>query len=825
MSASSRRTAAGNAAGPDPGAGLGAGTLARAFSAHVGLTLDPFQVDAIEKLERSRGVLVSAPTSSGKTLIAEYAIWRCLAAPPGLRLDPKRAHRVIYTTPLKALSNQKFRDLGERYGVANVGLVTGEHTLNESAPVVVMTTEILRNILYDEPARLDLVGDIILDEVHYIDDYPRGTVWEEVIIEAPRHIRITGLSATISNVDEVAAWMSGLRGGMEVVTQIERPVALELWLCLDNQLWPLFDERGQVDHGTLEKAQNLSAGDLRLRYARRAPENDLLQVIERLRGNGMLPAIYFIFSRRGCREAISRCAVHGLDLTTPDEKLAVDTELGHRLEAIADDDERRVFLDALDGKLLRRGIAMHHAGMLPYAKETVEVLFQRGLVKVVFATETLSLGLNMPARACVVSSFTKFDGTGFHALTPAELTQLMGRAGRRGIDTLGHGIILKESDVDVRDIYDAAIGGEMSVESKFAPTYTMVLALLKTRSLERAEELLDRSFGQYQALLRSEHWVHRKANLETLRDDLARRVFRHPRLACSEVTLTRHLRLAAQVETMDTEVRRAQRQHWRDSRAGRYGGRAADPGGRFETMRRSLKASRARLEQSPCTGCPHLSEHRGHRRETEEVAETLRHGEEELRSARGRYRREFRALRGVLREAGFLENDRPTELGLLAEALFGESALVVADAIQAGWLEELTPPELVGVLTMLVADDRGRDRPTPARRQWPSRGVERGHRLLRADLQRLGAIEEHHGVATLRPLSFDFVAAAHQWASGVALAEIDVPPGADVGDLVKAVKNLYSLLRQMEQALREHRLAPLVRRTREAIEREMIRRI
>jgi ATP-dependent RNA helicase HelY len=825
VSASSRRTAAGSAAGPDPGAGLGAGTLARAFSAHVGLTLDPFQVEAIEKLERSRGVLVSAPTSSGKTLIAEYAIWRCLAAPPGLRLDPKRAHRVIYTTPLKALSNQKFRDLGERYGVANVGLVTGEHTLNESAPVVVMTTEILRNILYDEPARLDRVGDIILDEVHYIDDYPRGTVWEEVIIEAPRHIRITGLSATISNVDEVAAWMSGLRGGMEVVTQIERPVALELWLCLDNQLWPLFDERGQVDHGTLEKAQNLSAGDLRLRYARRAPENDLLQVIERLRGNGMLPAIYFIFSRRGCREAISRCAVHGLDLTTPDEKLAVDTELGHRLEAIADDDERRVFLDALDGKLLRRGIAMHHAGMLPYAKETVEVLFQRGLVKVVFATETLSLGLNMPARACVVSSFTKFDGTGFHALTPAELTQLMGRAGRRGIDTLGHGIILKESDVDVRDIYDAAIGGEMSVESKFAPTYTMVLALLKTRSLERAEELLDRSFGQYQALLRSEHWVHRKANLETLRDDLARRVFRHPRLACSEVTLTRHLRLAAQVETMDTEVRRAQRQHWRDSRAGRYGGRAADPGGRFETMRRSLKASRARLEQSPCTGCPHLSEHRGHRRETEEVAETLRHGEEELRSARGRYRREFRALRGVLREAGFLENDRPTELGLLAEALFGESALVVADAIQAGWLEELTPPELVGVLTMLVADDRGRDRPTPARRQWPSRGVERGHRLLRADLQRLGAIEEHHGVATLRPLSFDFVAAAHQWASGVALAEIDVPPGADVGDLVKAVKNLYSLLRQMEQALREHRLAPLVRRTREAIEREMIRRI
>ena len=283
--------------------------------------------------------------------------------------------------------------------------------------------------------------------------------------------------------------MSGLRGGMEVVTQTERPVALELWLCLDNQLWPLFDERGQVARRTLEQAQNLSAGDLRLRYARRAPENDLLQVIERLRTGGMLPAIYFIFSRRGCREALSRCAVHGLDLTDPAEKSAVDTEMRRRIQGIADDDERRVFVDAVDTRLLRRGIAMHHAGMLPYAKETVETLFQRGLIKVVFATETLSLGLNMPARACVVSSFTKFDGTGFHALTSTELTQLMGRAGRRGIDTLGHGIILKELDVDVRDIYDAAIGGEMSVELKFAPTYTMVLALLKTRTLERAEEL------------------------------------------------------------------------------------------------------------------------------------------------------------------------------------------------------------------------------------------------------------------------------------------------------------------------------------------------
>lgn len=805
--------------------GMETAALIAAFAEHLGLTLDPFQVEAIDKLEQSRGVLVSAPTSSGKTLIAEYAIWRCLAAPARLRRAAGTPDAVIYTTPLKALSNQKFRDLGARYGTANVGLVTGEHTINDSAPVVVMTTEILRDILYDDPGRMDRVGDVILDEVHYIDDYPRGTVWEEVIIEAPRHVRITGLSATISNVDEVAEWMSGLRGEIAVVTRAERPVALELWLCFGRRLHPLFDERGRVERRTLEQAQNLSVGDLRLRYARRAPENDLLTVIELLRSGGMLPAIYFIFSRRGCREALSRCAVHGLDLTGPDEKTAIDAEMALRIDAITDPDERSVFLDSLDMPLLRRGVAMHHAGMLPYAKETVEILFQRGLVKTVFATETLSLGLNMPARACVVSSFTKFDGTGFHPLTSAELTQLMGRAGRRGIDAVGHGIILKEADVDVRDIYDAAIGGEMSVDSKFAPTYGMVLALLTNRSLAHAEALLDRSFGQYQAVSRSDHWVERRANLRDLRDDLLRRGFRHPRQACTETTLSRHLTLSAQVEALDGELRRARRQEWRDRRSGRYGGRSADPGGRLEAMRRSLKAARARLDQSPCHSCPLLGEHRAHRRQTEEVAETLERGEEELRSARGRYRREFRALRSVLHEGGFLDGDRPTELGRLAEGLFGESALVVADAIRDGWLAGLAPAEVVAVLTMLVAEDRGRDRAQPVRRHWPSRAIEQGYRRLRSDLERLASIEERHGLATLRPLSLDFVVAAHQWASGRPLADIEVPAGADVGDLVKAMKNLLSLLRQMEQALRDHPLLTQVRRARASLEREMLLRV
>ncbi|HKS00010.1 MAG TPA: DEAD/DEAH box helicase, partial [Candidatus Dormibacteraeota bacterium] len=278
--------------------------LIDAYEATLPFTLDGFQREAIAKLERSAGVLVSAPTSSGKTVVAEYAIWRRLRAPAELRRPPGEPADVVYTTPLKALSNQKYRDLCQRYGDGNVGLVTGEHTINDDAPVVVMTTEILRNVVYDEPARVDRVRDTVLDEIHYIDEYPRGTVWEELIIEAPRHIRLIGLSATISNVEELAEWMTGLRGAVETVVRKERPVALETWLALSNELHPLFDPGGAVVRRTLELAQADDLRDPRWRYARRAPENDLLHVIEQLRKRSMLPAIYFIFSRRGCREAL-----------------------------------------------------------------------------------------------------------------------------------------------------------------------------------------------------------------------------------------------------------------------------------------------------------------------------------------------------------------------------------------------------------------------------------------------------------------------------------------------------------------------------------------
>jgi ATP-dependent RNA helicase HelY len=776
---------------------------------------DSFQIEAIDKLERSQGVLVSAPTSSGKTVVADYAVWRALGA------QHQDAHRVIYTTPLKALSNQKYRDLCRAHGEEKIGLVTGEHTFNEDAPVVVMTTEILRNIIYEEPHRLDLVADVVLDEVHYIDDFPRGTVWEEVIIEAPQHIRFIGLSATISNVDEVAQWMTERRGEVATVVRKERPVALEMWLALGKQIHAMFEPGGAIRRRTMELAQNLEADDARMRYSRRGSDTDLFTVLTEMRQRDMLPAIYFIFSRRGCREALARCAVHNLSLTDPAERRAISQEWDAVLAGFTDPDERDVFVDSLDRETLVRGIAMHHAGMLPAAKELVEHLFQRGILKVVFATETLSLGLNMPARACVISTFTKFNGQEFTNLTSGELTQLTGRAGRRGIDTVGHGIVLKEPSVDVLDIYEAAIADEMAVTSKFAPTYTMILGLLRNRTIEMAEELVDKSFGQFQRLRADLQWDEREENLRLRRHDLQRNRYVHPRIPCTEKTLTSHLRMLNDLELAQVEMREVKAARWR-LRHGRSKSRQ-DPGQRLDAARRRLNQVDKRINNSPCTRCPFLADHRAQRYELMEIDDLLENGQSELREMRDEYRREFRALTRVLNAAGYLEDNHPTPLGELAGSLYGESALLVADAVTHGYWNGLGPPELAATLTTLVSEDRGRERrPQVA---FPTPAIERAVRQMRRAMLRLRHLENEEGIEQPRTLAFDSMSSAYQWVMGVPLVEIDTPPSADIGDVIKTMKNVYSMLRQMEHALTGKPIAALVTDTRRAMERDLIRRL
>src|SRR4029077_16324663 len=460
------------------------------------------------------------------------------------------------------------------YGESTVGLVTGENTINDDAPVVVMTTEILRNLIYEDPGRLDMVRYVVLDEVHYIDDFPRGSVWEEIVIQAPPAIKLVGLSATIGNYREIADWMAENRGGMETVFHDVRPVELKMWLAINNRFYPLFKGDGGIDQRTWSKAAQEEEASYRIGGYRGLPSNDLLHVIEGLRGLDMLPAIYFIFSRRGCREALQRCSYHELDLTTAAEKEAIDRVAAERLQGLKDHDEEALFRRMVDARLLRRGLAEHHAGLLPYHKEMVEELFQRGLIKVVFATETLSLGINMPARGVVVSSFTKFDGVNFSTLTTGELTQLMGRAGRRGIDVIGHGGILKEADVEVGTIYEVAMGPTLVVESKFLPSYNMALNLLRVYTPEEADALMQRSFGQFQKRLAAGQADERLKNVrEQLAD--ARRTWDDPEVSMEDVA--QYFKLEDRRRAIRLELRRLR--CGARGRAGAGGRGALAPGG------------------------------------------------------------------------------------------------------------------------------------------------------------------------------------------------------------------------------------------------------
>jgi ATP-dependent RNA helicase HelY len=803
--------------------------LLTAFEKAMPFKLDPFQLEAIEKMGTHHGVLVAAPTSSGKTVVADYAIFEALEA----------GVKSIYTTPLKALSNQKFRDLKRRYGEGYVGLVTGEHTINEQAPAVVMTTEILRNLIYEDPRRLDDVRYVILDEVHYIDDYPRGAVWEEIMIQAPDHIRFVGLSATISNYQQVVDWMATHRGEMGTVVVEERPVELRLWLGLHNRLHPMFDDQGRILRKTWNRAQDEDATHRHFPRHRNLSSNDMLHVIQELDRQQMVPAIYFIFSRRGCEEALSRCAVHGLDLTTPEEKDQIAAMVAEKMGELEAADEVALYRSLLNQELLAQGIAVHHAGLLPFLKELVEELFQTGLIKVVFATETLALGIHMPARSVVISAFTKFDGRGFPTLSPGLLTQLMGRAGRRGIDKVGHGVILKDPEVDIAVIYEAAMGEDMVVESKFAPTYNMALNLLRHRTLQEAEMLMERSFGQFQRRQAAEHRRQELANLGERLNDVER-MFppRGKREKCSAEAVQAYFRDEAQLRTMRNRLRRVKRAHWRGGRStGRTRGDADEvlSDEEFERLRREMGEIRQRHERSPVRRCPNLRAHRAQAQEIFALRDEIQRVRHEIEGGMEEYVQRLRAIINILEESGFLIGLRPSEKGMLASRVYGENGLLITEAIHEGWLDELEPPELCAVLVMLAAEDRG----GPRRGRGPDRvlGDHRRHRFptqaigdlfrhLRSLHFRFSTLEDAYGESTLRPISRDYVEFAYAWAQGEELTSIPLPPGVDFGDAIKAVRSLYSTLRQLEWAIPEE--APLrstIYMAMRAMERDLIRRV
>jgi ATP-dependent RNA helicase HelY len=779
--------------------------------------LDPFQIEAIEKLDSHNGVLVSAPTSSGKTVVADYCNFRAL----------KEGSKVIYTTPLKALSNQKYHDFVQEHGADQVGLVTGENTINDEAPIVVMTTEILRNLIYEDLPRLDPVRYVVLDEVHYIDDFPRGSVWEEVIIQTPNHVKFVGLSATIGNYRDLARWMSENRGPVATVFHEERPTELRVWLAMRNRFYPLFAEQGGIDQRTWEHAAQEDEAAYRVHNFRDLPSNDMLRVIGELERMEMLPAIYFIFSRRGCREALQRCSYHEFDLTTDEEKRTIDRVSSARLASLVDPDEIALFRRMVDANMMRKGLAVHHAGLLPYHKELVEHLFQAGLIKVVFATETLSLGINMPAKAVVVSSFTKFDGVNFATLTTGELTQLMGRAGRRGIDIRGHGVVLKESDVAIGTIYEVAMGEGLVVESKFLPNYNMALNLLRLYSPAQADELMARSFGQFQKRLAAEETSERLENVQSRLADLKAT---WPD-CCRLEDVAAYFRTEERLRSIRAEIRRLRREavpvprrsRGRGGFKGRPHGLAGRQLHRLEQERQELQTRQRKLK---VVRCPRFGEHLAAYSEYRNLEREMRSGERAVQDQSNEYQRKLRRLCRILGETGFLADDKPTEKGMLASRVYAENTLLVTEALWLGWLEGLRPEELAATLVTLATDDRSRDRGPRQPRRYPTPAVAQTIRLLRSLYFRFAELEQDLDEPQLRPPSHDYIDFAYRWASAEPMDSIPLPPNIDIGDAIKAMKSLYSLLRQLEFALRQAHM-PLhdtVKAAVEAMERDVIRR-
>ncbi|AWE42397.1 DEAD/DEAH box helicase [Actinobaculum sp. 313] len=508
-----------------------------------GIHLDDFQVAACRALSADHDVLVCAPTGSGKTVVAHYAVELALAT----------GRRCVYTAPIKALSNQKYTELTRLLGQENVGLLTGDTVVNREAQILVVTTEVLRNMLL-QGSDTDHFGYTILDEVHYLADRDRGPVWEEIILSLPETVRLVSLSATIANTDELVAWMRSVRGETELITSEVRPVPLSQFVSVGNKVYPLYADDGVTPSRTLTTALARAENDPRGRN-RRITAGERHRLVNYLSKHDMLPAIEFIFSRKGCDEAVAALQRRGVTLTSTREQKEIRQEIATLRETLSASDRRAVRFDSYTRALLN-GFGAHHAGVFPALKELTERLVERGLIRLVYATGTLALGIDMPVRTVVVEELRRWDGSDFVDMTATEYTQLIGRAGRRGRDTHGNAVVLADAELDPEHLADLGSGRLEPLLSAFQPSYNTVINLLAQRSYQEARQLMGSSFAQFQ----------RDADLgevEARRVRLRRRIVaEEERLECDFGDLVGYLRLRGSAGRAAKSARKAAKKEY-----------------------------------------------------------------------------------------------------------------------------------------------------------------------------------------------------------------------------------------------------------------------
>ena len=730
------------------------------FSESFPFELDPFQIEACHALENGKGVLVAAPTGAGKTIIGEFAV----------DLVINSGGKCFYTTPIKALSNQKFTELCAKYGESKIGLLTGDTSINSEAQIVIMTTEVLRNMIYSNSKTIDDLKYVVMDEVHYLADKFRGAVWEEILIHLSDAVQIISLSATVSNAEEFGEWLQTVRGETEVIVSEIRPVPLYQHVLFGNRLLDLFGENQKLNP-ELTRLERDSYRQVRGNWRDKPKGPKPLmrsEVIEKLDREGLLPAITFIFSRNNCDAAVRQCLAAGIKLTNTDERKIIRSVIAKNMKNLAEED--LVVLGYYEwADALERGIAAHHAGLLPAFKVTVEELFQQGLVKAVFATETLALGINMPARTVVLEKLSKWNGEGHVAISPGEYTQLTGRAGRRGIDIEGNAVILWNNDLDSTSVGGLASTRTYPLKSSFKPTYNMSINLISQFGSSRARTSLESSLAQFQADKAVVGLAKQIRKNEGARDDL----FNQSK--CDQGDFVEYSSMRAAIKKLETDSKRSKRKR--------------------HEIEEEIGSIRKRMKNHACHGCPDRENHSRIAERAQRLQREIDGLQERINSRTNVIAKRFDRIKLILDKFGYINNDAIAQSGKMLAKIYGETDLLIAESIQAGVFNQLSPADLVAVISSCIYESRNEEAA-----KVPRGEVQNALAIISKIYGKIHEAESDLNLEPMRAPDFGFCWASHKWASGHSLTSILKGSDLTVGDFVRSMKQIIDLLRQLRAA-------------------------
>lgn len=738
--------------------------------------LDDFQLEAINHLENGKSVVVCAPTGSGKTVIAEYAVEMALMS----------NSRCFYTTPLKALSNQKLYDLRKKYGEDKVGLLTGDTSINRDAPIVVMTTEVFRNMLYgtilgDVTRNLANVSSVVLDECHYMNDSERGTVWEESIIYAPKNIQLVALSATIANAQELTTWIDETHGPTELVVSDYRPVPLRFHYFGERRIYPLLAPGGACN-SFLKSRFGKKKGFVKQEKRRRPPGGlytHPADVLANLSARNMLPAIYFLFSRRGCEEAMKMA--RGIPLLLPEEQ----KELRERVQEFTRDNPNLANHPHIP--YLFEGMSVHHAGMLPSWKGMVEKLFQRGLLKVVFATETLAAGINMPARSTVISSIQKRSDEGHRELRPSEFLQMSGRAGRRGMDDVGHVVVLHNPFESVEDAAKLATAKADPLSSRFTPSYGMVLNLLERHTIDDARDLIERSFGQFLINHQLEPMYEQRMNWE---NELQR--LQSPLCPTEPGDLHLYAKRLENVRAKHKQLKQMEKGFKTTAARAKQDALVA-----MNDVKVNIQELVKEAYAMPCHGCPVQKPCSKQAERIGQLEKRIRDLDKRVQRETTYYWRTFEALANILRMEGYIDGNRPSALGRTAAGIRGQNELFLTEVAMSGLFESLEPVDLAAVITALVGDD---SRANESMRVRCSPQVEVAIMEVQKLVRRILRQQKDFDVDMPITIGISLCGLTQMWAQGAGWDAIRNATPYDEGDVVRGIRRTLDLARQYVRA-------------------------